>query len=69
MFAATGYTSVACELLRFDRTVLGCCYRVVVAATQMSCTENSQRNTNRAEKLVRLAKENGAHIILLQVIP
>lgn len=40
--------------------------KVTVAATQMSCTEDIDRNIEKAEKLVREAAEKGANIILLQ---
>lgn len=42
-------------------------HSVVVAATQMSCSNIWEDNVSRAEKLVRLSHENGAHVILLQV--
>ena len=40
--------------------------KVTVAATQMTCSPNREENIARAEKLVREAAANGAHIILLQ---
>lgn len=40
--------------------------KVVVAATQMSCTSDIQENILKAEKLVREAASQGAQIILLQ---
>ncbi len=40
--------------------------RVVVAATQMSCSENKDHNIAKAEDLVRKAASKGANIILLQ---
>lgn len=39
---------------------------VTVAATQMACTEDRQRNIARAEELVRQAAAEGANIVLLQ---
>lgn len=39
---------------------------VTVAATQMSCSWDSQDNLNRAEQMVREAAAQGAQIILLQ---
>ncbi|MBS98378.1 MAG: N-carbamoylputrescine amidase [Oceanospirillaceae bacterium] len=39
---------------------------VTVAATQMACGENRQENIERAERLVRQARDEGAQIILLQ---
>ena len=39
---------------------------VKVAATQMSCTDNIDKNIAKAEELVRGAAEQGAQIILLQ---
>lgn len=40
--------------------------KVKVAATQMSCSPNSEDNIRKAERLVRDAAEKGAQIILLQ---
>jgi len=40
--------------------------KVVVAATQMSCTSDIDENINKAEKLVREAVAKGARIVLLQ---
>lgn len=40
--------------------------KVVVAATQMSCTANIEENIKKAEKLVREAVAKGAQIVLLQ---
>ncbi len=40
--------------------------KVVVAATQMSCSTNIEENIEKAEKLVREAAAKGAQIILLQ---
>jgi len=40
--------------------------KVVVAATQMSCTWDIEENIAKAEKLVREAASRGAQIILLQ---
>lgn len=40
--------------------------KVVVAATQMSCSCDSRENIQKAEKLVREAASRGAQIILLQ---
>lgn len=40
--------------------------KVKVAATQMSCTCNTEENIQKAEKLVREAAAQGAQIILLQ---
>jgi len=40
--------------------------KVVVAATQMSCSDNLESNTAKAEALVREAAAKGANIILLQ---
>lgn len=40
-------------------------YKVTVATTQMSCTENINKNLSKAEQLVRHAAEQGAQIILL----
>ncbi|WMJ88932.1 N-carbamoylputrescine amidase [Anaerocolumna sp. MB42-C2] len=39
---------------------------VKVAATQMSCTDNIDKNIAKAEDMVRKAAEQGAQIILLQ---
>ena len=39
---------------------------VVVAATQMACGRDSDKNVSRAEELIREAAEKGAQIILLQ---
>jgi N-carbamoylputrescine amidase len=39
---------------------------VTVAATQMSCSCDIEENIQKAERLVREAAEQGAHIILLQ---
>ena len=40
--------------------------KVIVAATQMSCSENQDQNITKAEELVREAASQGAQIILLQ---
>jgi N-carbamoylputrescine amidase len=40
--------------------------KVIVAATQMSCSWDLDANLNKAEKLVRAAAKEGADIILLQ---
>lgn len=40
--------------------------KVVVAATQMSCTANIEENIHKAEKLVVKAVDQGAQIVLLQ---
>lgn len=40
--------------------------KVVVAATQMSCTDDIKENIAKAEKLVRQAAARGAQVILLQ---
>ncbi|GAE29717.1 N-carbamoylputrescine amidase [Alkalihalobacillus hemicellulosilyticus] len=40
--------------------------KVIVAATQMSCTQHIQENITKAERLVREAASQGAQIILLQ---
>ena len=40
--------------------------KVVVAATQMSCSQEVETNIARAEKLVRAAAAQGAQVILLQ---
>ncbi len=40
--------------------------KLSVAATQMSCSDNLDRNMAAAEKLVRDAAGKGAQIILLQ---
>ena len=40
--------------------------KVVVAATQMSCSENRDKNIESAERLIREAAGKGAQIILLQ---
>lgn len=40
--------------------------KVVVAATQMSCSWNIDENLKKAEKLVREASAKGANIVLLQ---
>jgi len=40
--------------------------KVVVAASQMSCTSDINENTDKAERLVREAATQGAQIILLQ---
>lgn len=42
--------------------------KVIVAATQMECSENRQENLKKAEMLVRRAAREGAKIILLQEI-
>lgn len=39
---------------------------VVLAATQMACSWNSEENVRRAEKLIREAAGQGANIILIQ---
>jgi len=39
---------------------------IAVAVTQMSCSENSDENIEKAEKVIRAAAEKGAQIILLQ---
>ena len=40
--------------------------KVTVAATQMTCTDNSDENINKAVEIIRTAKEKGANIILIQ---
>jgi N-carbamoylputrescine amidase len=40
--------------------------KVIVAATQMKCSESAEENISRAESLVREAARRGANIILLQ---
>lgn len=40
--------------------------KVIVAATQMSCTSSIEENISKAEKMVRQAAAKGAQIILLQ---
>jgi N-carbamoylputrescine amidase len=40
--------------------------KVVVAATQMSCSWNRDENIDKAERLVREAASRGANIVLLQ---
>lgn len=40
--------------------------KVKVAATQMSCSSNIDKNISKAEKLVREAANKGAQVILLQ---
>ncbi|GJM76695.1 hypothetical protein HMSSN036_89110 [Paenibacillus macerans] len=40
--------------------------KVKVAATQMSCSPNTDENIAKADKLVREAARQGAQIILLQ---
>ena len=40
--------------------------RIKVAATQMSCSNNTNKNIDNAEKLIRTAAERGAKIILIQ---
>ena len=40
--------------------------KVKVAATQMACFNDVNRNIENAERLVRKAAENGANIILIQ---
>lgn len=40
--------------------------KVIVAATQMSCSDKIQENINKADKLVREAAAKGANIILIQ---
>ena len=39
---------------------------VTVAATQMACSNDTNKNVNNAEKLVRQAASEGAQIILIQ---
>ena len=39
---------------------------VTVAATQMTCSENSDENIDKAENLIQQAAKQGAQIILLQ---
>ncbi|UCE45759.1 MAG: N-carbamoylputrescine amidase [Methanobacteriota archaeon] len=39
---------------------------IVVAATQMACCPDQEKNVSRAEKLVREAADRGAQVILLQ---
>ena len=41
---------------------------IIVAATQMSCSWNTTENIDKAEKLIRESKEQGAEIILLQEV-
>jgi len=40
--------------------------KVTVAATQMACTDDSDKNINKAIEIIRAAKEKGANIILIQ---
>ncbi|MDR2426735.1 MAG: N-carbamoylputrescine amidase [Endomicrobium sp.] len=40
--------------------------KVIVAATQMSCSWDLDKNISKAEKLVKASVESGANIILLQ---
>jgi predicted amidohydrolase len=40
--------------------------QVTLAATQMACGEDSQKNVDRAEGLVRAAHSKGANVILVQ---
>ena len=40
--------------------------KVIVAATQMSCTNVIEENIKKADKLIREAAKNGANIILIQ---
>jgi len=40
--------------------------QVTLAATQMACGEDSQKNVDRAESLVRAAHAKGANVILVQ---
>ncbi len=40
--------------------------KVTVAATQMACTDNSDKNIDKAVEIIRTAKEKGANIILIQ---
>ena len=40
--------------------------KVIIAATQMTCSDNKNENIAKAEKLVREAASQGAQIILLQ---
>lgn len=40
--------------------------KIIVAATQMSCSWNLEQNLNKAEQLVRKAASQGAQVILLQ---
>ena len=39
---------------------------VIVAATQMACSNDTETNVSNAEKLVRQAASKGAQIILIQ---
>lgn len=39
---------------------------VVLAASQMACSWNIEENLKKAEKLIRLAAEKGANIVLIQ---
>jgi N-carbamoylputrescine amidase len=39
---------------------------VVLAASQMACSWNIEDNLNKAEKLIRLAAQKGANIVLIQ---
>ncbi len=39
---------------------------VTVAATQMACSNETDKNVSNAEKLVRQAASEGAQIILIQ---
>ena len=39
---------------------------VTVAATQMACSNDTDKNVSNAEKLVRQAASEGAQIILIQ---
>ena len=40
--------------------------KVTVAATQMACIDDSDKNINKAIEIIRAAKEKGANIILIQ---
>ena len=40
--------------------------KVVLSATQMSCSWNLDENVNKAEKLIREAAKQGANIVLIQ---
>ena len=40
--------------------------KVTFAATQMVCSDNVDQNLNKAEKLIRQAKEMGADVVLIQ---
>ena len=41
-------------------------WEVTVAATQMACSNDTDKNVSNAEKLVKQAASEGAQIILIQ---